>query len=114
LPLRTDALSSHDIERNRGLKDRIEIFEEIDVGAAILELKMLGAPYAASYAFAGTNQIAHYMDSKDVRLGFLVIFDARARDFGAGLKPLEMVGNCTVRVTFVDVRPDVVRPAPTK
>jgi hypothetical protein len=75
--------------------------------AEILELKILGDPYTTSYAFSGSEQIAHYMENKNVRFGFLVIFDARARDFGTGLKPIEIVGNCTVNVLFVDVRPDV-------
>jgi hypothetical protein len=73
---------------NGKLDNRIEVFEEIAAGAgrldlyvrgrgglsAILELKVLGAPYATSYAFAGTDQIAHYMDSKAVRLGLRSAF----------------------------------------
>ena len=104
------------------LDNRIEVFEEIAAGAgrldiyvhgrgglsAILELKVLGSPYATGYAFSGADQIAHYMDSKAVRLGFLVIFDGRVRDFGTGLKAVEIIGNCTVQVAFVDVRPEVV------
>lgn len=102
--------------------DRIEIFEEVAVGAGrmdlymslrgglrvILELKMCGAPsYSSSYAFEGAEQIVHYMENKGTSLGYLVIFDGRRQDFGQGLKPVERIGKHTVMVQFADVRPDV-------
>jgi tetratricopeptide (TPR) repeat protein len=102
--------------------ERVDVFEEIDTGAGrldllvtarqgircIIELKILGAPgYSTSYAFQGTGQIAHYMEQRQIHLGYLVIFDARRRDYSTGLNPTEVVGNSTVRVFFVDVRPTV-------
>ena len=100
---------------------RIEVFEEIPAGAGridlyircqgglavVLELKMLGAPsYSTTYAFSGQDQVVHYMESKGVKLGYLVLFDARRRDFGTGLNPTTTVNASTVRVFFVDVRPE--------
>lgn len=101
--------------------ERIDVFEEIAVGAGrmdlylclrgglrvILELKMCGAPYTSTYAFEGAEQIVHYMENKGTSLGYLVIFDGRRQDFGQGLKRVENIGKHTVMVQFVDVRPDV-------
>ena len=100
---------------------RIHVFEEVAVGAgrldvyvlgaggfsAILELKMLGDPYTTTYAFSGKEQIVHYMEQKKCQLGYLLIFDGRARDFGKGLKPVELVGTATVMVSFIDMRTSV-------
>jgi hypothetical protein len=100
---------------------RIEVFEEIAAGAGridlylrcqgglavLLELKMLGAPsYSTTYAFSGQGQVVHYMESKGIKLGYLVLFDARKRDFGTGLSSTTTVNASTVRVFFVDVRPE--------
>ena len=101
--------------------DRVQIFEELDSGAgrldiylvafgglsAVLELKILGRPYSTTYAFSGKEQIVHYMEQKKCHLGYLLIFDGRARDFGKGLNPVEIVRSSTVMVTFVDLRRSV-------
>lgn len=103
------------------LAGRVEVLEELAVGAgrldvyvvanggfrAVLELKMLGAGYSSTYAFSGSEQVTHYMENKQVNLGYLVLFDARTRDFGTGLPPTVAVGAHTVRVVFIDVRPEV-------
>jgi hypothetical protein len=96
---------------------RIEAFTEVGAGAGridlyvllrgglriIVELKMLGSPYSSTYAFSGIEQITHYMDNRECRLGYLVLFDARTRDWG-----LHPVGRAdapnTVHILFVDVR----------
>lgn len=99
---------------------RIETFEELVAGAgrvdlyvvgaggfrAILELKMVGRTYTSTYAFDGQEQIAHYLDQKRVSAGYLVLFDARTRDFGKGLLPIVSVRQHTIAVQYVDVRPD--------
>ena len=100
---------------------RLDVFEQIYAGAGradlylraegglvvVLELKMLGAPsYSTTYAFSGKDQVVHYMESKGVNLGYLVIFDARRRDYGTGLSPTTILNASTVRTVFVDVRPD--------
>ncbi len=99
---------------------RVEVLEAVAAGAgfvdlyvvgengfrAIVELKMLGEGYSSTYAFAGANQIAHYMDQKEVAIGYLVIFDARKRDFGKRPEESATPANKTIRVLLVDVRPD--------
>ena len=69
---------------------RVTTLEEISMGAGrldlpvqlaggsqvILEPKMLGAGYSRSYAKEGEEQILPYMENRDVRLGYLVVFDA--------------------------------------
>jgi hypothetical protein len=99
---------------------RVEVLEDVAAGAgfvdlyvvgekgfrAIVELKMLGDPYTSTYAFAGENQIAHYMDQKKVSIGYLVIFDARKREFGKHPQSASALGNKTIRIILVDVRPN--------
>ena len=103
-----------------GFAKRIEVLEAVAAGAgfvdlyvigegrfrAIVELKMLGEGYSSTYAFAGENQITHYMDQKKVAIGYLVIFDARKRDFGKRPEEATVPTNKTIRVLLVDVRPD--------
>jgi tetratricopeptide (TPR) repeat protein len=75
---------------------RVEPFEEIVAGAGridlylkfagglsiVVEIKMCGGPYSSAYAAAGEQQITHYMENKGTKLGYLVVFDGRTRDFG--------------------------------
>jgi tetratricopeptide (TPR) repeat protein len=102
---------------NEGIETLEEVFAgagRIDLyvllsggGRAVVELKMCGAGYSSSYAFEGIEQVTHYMENRRTSLGLLVIFDARARDFGIGLKSVEKNGNQTIYCYFVDVRPKV-------
>jgi tetratricopeptide (TPR) repeat protein len=71
---------------------RVGVFEELSSGAGridiylqfygglslILELKMCGRGYSEAYAAAGEDQIRHYMENRNSRLGYLIVFDARA------------------------------------
>jgi len=100
--------------------ERIELFEEIPAGAGridlylklagglsiIVEIKICGSPYSSTYAAAGEEQITHYMENKDTRLGYLVVFDGRARDFGKRVLPRRRSGY-EVKERSVDVRPEV-------
>ena len=101
------------------LADRVEVFREIAAGggrvdiyvlgrsglAVIIELKMTGPSYPTKYAFAGTEQITHYMDAKNVRLGYLVLFDARGeKKFGTTPDASTVPPPNTVRSMIVDVR----------
>ncbi len=100
-------------------RGRVTVLEEIDAGAgrmdvllqlaggnqAILELKMCGFRYSSTYAAAGIDQILHYMEQKDVNVGYLVVFDARLRDCGTPLMVAGANGDATVREISVDVRP---------
>jgi hypothetical protein len=98
----------------------ILIFDEIRAGAgfvdifvaspsderAIIELKMCGAPYALSYAKDGLVQIEHYMENKNAGKGFLLVFDARMRDFGKDI-PREAADDAPIHWKVIDVRPSI-------
>lgn len=98
------------------------IFEELDTGAGrldllvafsvsekyIIELKMCGAPYSLKYAKKGFGQIQHYMENRDVKLGYLLIFDARKRDFNKNIPADEIATDYRIEVKVIDVRPNVV------
>lgn len=79
--------------------DRIDIFEELGAGAgrmdlllrlqgglqAIIELKLCGYGYSSGYAASGEDQIRHYMEARDIHLGYLLVHDARLTDVGQPL-----------------------------
>ena len=99
--------------------DRIGIFAEIAAGAgkldlylqlagdlkAIAELKMCGGRYASSYAAAGEDQILHYLENRDTRLGYLIVFDARSEKYGEFVLAPRAADIYMVYEKFVDVRP---------
>jgi hypothetical protein len=101
--------------------DRVDIYAEAEAGAGridlalsfggglsvIVELKMCGARYSSTYAFSGSEQITHYMESMQKSLGYLLIFDARMRDFGKGIDPVTTIAGFTVVTQFIDVRPSI-------
>ena len=98
--------------------DRIEVFTELAAGAGrldlllklagglsvIVELKMCGGGYPSSYAAAGQDQILHYMENRDVKLGYLVIFDARTKTFATPVMAQRAPDQFTVFQKFIDVR----------
>ena len=87
---------------------RIDLFLRFQGGlGVIVELKMLGHTYSSGYAFKGDAQIIHYMDNRDCRLGYLVLFDARIRDWGLTPDERIVVAANTIHTSFIDVRPAV-------
>jgi tetratricopeptide (TPR) repeat protein len=102
-------------------RDRIDVFEEIGAGAgridlylkfgnglaAVVELKMCGKGYSSTYAASGEEQIIHYLENKDTNHGYLVVFDARANDFGKALLKTPATGKFTIGERFIDLRPQV-------
>jgi tetratricopeptide (TPR) repeat protein len=98
--------------------DRVQPFAEIDVGAGrvdlfvqfvgglkiVIELKMCGYGYSSTYAAEGEEQIFHYMDNSDTRLGYLVVLDARLDKNGHSLFDTPP-GSNTVKCYLIDVRP---------
>jgi tetratricopeptide (TPR) repeat protein len=102
-------------------QERIDVFEEIATGAgrldiyvqlygglaAVIELKMCGFRYSSSYASAGEGQITHYMSNRRSSIGYLVVFDARLKDFASPLTDTPHQDSLTIRTKFVDVRPRV-------
>lgn len=98
------------------------VFEEIRSGAGwidvliimpddqkvIVELKMCGNRYSKTYAKGGIEQIKHYLENKNAKLGYLIVFDSRSRDFSKGLQSdTENIGGLSVTTIVVDVRPHV-------
>lgn len=102
---------------------RVTTLEEISTGAGrldllvqlvggpqiILELKMLGFGYSSTYAADGAEQLEHYMQNRNVRLGYLVAFDSRIRDYGKQLVEPPPGSDLTVREVLIDIRPRVVK-----
>lgn len=100
---------------------RIEILREIGLGAGradlllrfrgglslVVELKMCGEGYSSTYALGGTEQVVHYLDNQGTNLGYLVVFDARRRDFAQGIERVSRIGPHTVITVFTDVRMEV-------
>lgn len=100
--------------------ERVELYEEIVAGAGridlyvklsgglsiVVEIKMCGGSYSSAYAAAGEHQITHYMENKGTKLGYLVVFDGRARMFGKRALSGRR-GGYTVIEQSVDVRPTV-------
>lgn len=73
----------------------------------IIELKMCGKGYSSTYALSGESQIIHYQTNKSANLGFLVVFDARVRDYGKHFKRLQSIDNHTIYSIAVDMRPEI-------
>lgn len=100
---------------------RVSVYEEISAGAgrldillrveggmsAIIELKMCGFGYSSTYAVSGVEQVRHYMENRSVRLGYLVVMDARLNDYGTPLLQPNSDSVNTVSEILVDVRPRV-------
>jgi hypothetical protein len=102
--------------------DSAYIFEEVGAGAGrvdiyivtplgekfIIELKMCGAPYSESYAKGGVEQLLHYMENRQTKIGYLIVFDSRKRDFSQGFREgaVTINGKCII-TKIVDVRPFV-------
>jgi len=104
-------------------KGEIEILQEPRAGAGfidlyallpgglkvVIELKMCGNGYSSTYALSGASQIIHYQINKSTNLGYLVVFDARARDYGKHFKKLQMVDQHTIYTTAIDMRPVIIK-----
>lgn len=100
---------------------RISVYEEISTGAGrldillrvegglsvIIELKMCGFRYSSTYAASGEEQIRHYMENRDARLGYLVVHDARLEGYGSPLLKSNGDAQNTIYEVLVDVRPRV-------
>lgn len=104
-------------------KGKIEIIQEHRAGAGfidlyvllpgglkvVIELKMCGNGYSSTYALSGESQIIHYQINRETNLGYLVVFDARRRDYGKHFKSLQTINSHTIYTTAVDMRPEVVK-----
>lgn len=104
-------------------KGKVEIIQEHRAGAGfidlyallpgglkvVIELKMCGNGYSSTYALSGESQIIHYQLNRATNIGYLVVFDSRARDYGKHFKNLQVIDNHTIYTTSVDMRPEIVK-----
>ncbi|MDU8359277.1 hypothetical protein [Pseudomonas syringae group sp. J309-1] len=99
--------------------DNIDIIQESRAGAGfvdlyiglsgglkvVIELKMCGGgSYSENYALSGTDQIVHYLDQLPTKIGFLVVFDGRTRDYGKNIVAIQTSANKTIYSIAVDLR----------
>ncbi len=101
--------------------DSIYTFEEITSGAGridlfiispngekvVVELKMCGHNYSENYAQEGMEQLGHYMENKETKTGYLIVFDSRVRDFAQGFQEVDSIDEMSITTLVVDVRPYV-------
>lgn len=99
--------------------DDVEVFEEISTGAgridlyicfsngfkAVIELKMCGHGYSSGYSIEGIEQINHYLNSKKLHIGFLLVFDSRSRDNAKGIDDVYHIDDKVIYSFIADVRP---------
>jgi hypothetical protein len=89
---------------------RLDLLLNLDGGLSIIiELKMCGYGYSSAYAASGEDQIRACMDAHNAHLGYLVVCDARLRDYGASLIAGTDMGQNTVREIFIDLRPRIAK-----
>lgn len=98
--------------------DSTEIIQECKAGAgyidlyiilpgglkAIVELKMCGGGYSSTYAISGESQIIHYQQNKPTKLGYLVVFDGRTRDYGKNFKKIQEINGHIIYTVAIDMR----------
>lgn len=78
-----------------------------DGTTAIIELKMCGSNYSSNYAQDGLQQLLHYMENRQAKIGYLIVFDARVRDFGKGFDQAQTSKGFVINTKVIDVRPIV-------
>lgn len=103
-------------------KKSIDIIQERRAGAGIIDLYVIlkgglkivvelkicgGSGYSLNYALSGQDQLIHYIKNTDTRIGFLIVFDGRTRDFGKGFKSIQSVDEITIFNTAIDMRPRI-------
>lgn len=87
---------------------RIDLYLNLDFEISILvELKMCGEGYSSNYALHGFEQLNHYMKARKVGVGYLIIFDARKRDFGKGISEASIVDGGIIYTLVIDVRNNI-------
>ena len=105
---------------NSRFKDNVTIIDECPAGAGyidvylifstftiVVELKMCGHGYSSTYAISGKDQLKHYLDNSNSKLGYLLVFDSRIRDFNRFTK--ETIDDKTYNIitNVIDIKPVV-------
>lgn len=103
-------------------KKSIDIIQERAAGAGKIDLYLLlrgglkvvvelkicgGSGYSSSYAISGEDQLVHYLKNTDTKVGFLVVFDGRTRDYGKGFKKVQSIDELTIFTTAVEMTPKI-------
>jgi hypothetical protein len=98
--------------------ENIGIFDETPAGAGridlyikfagnlkiIVELKICGEGYTSGYALEGIEQLDHYLNNRNTHIGYLLVFDARKRDFGKDLNGVLIRETYTIFTKAIDLR----------
>jgi hypothetical protein len=101
----SESLTFEEIPAGAG---RIDIFIIMSEGEkAVIELKMCGHGYNASYAQEGYDQLKHYMPNQKSYIGFLIVLDARERDFKKGFIDNQIIDGLNITTIIADLRPHV-------
>lgn len=101
-------------------KGQIKSLDEVSTGAGyidlyitfkndleiIIELKMCGRGYTSTYAEKGINQLKHYLHSKQSKIGYLLVYDSRKRDFGEKVTSVLETQKYLIQTKFIDMRMD--------
>lgn len=103
-------------------KESIEIVQERIAGAGIIDLYLIlrgglkivvelkicgGEGYSSNYAISGEDQLIHYLKNTSTKIGFLVVFDGRSRDFGKGFKNVQAFEDLTIFTTAIEMTPKI-------
>lgn len=107
-------------------KDSIEIIQEQIAGAGIIDLYLIlrgglkivvelkicgGEGYSSTYAISGEDQLVHYLKNISTKIGFLIVFDGRSRDFGKGFKAVQSINDVTIFTTAIEMTPKIEKTA---
>ncbi len=85
----------------------IDIYLIFSTFTIVVELKMCGHRYSSNYALGGKEQLKHYLNNSDSRLGYLLVFDSRIREVNKYLNETIDGKNYTIITKAIDIRPKV-------
>ncbi len=89
---------------------RIDLYLHFSNGfKTIIELKLCGHGYSEAYSLEGIQQLDHYLKSKNIHVGYLLVFDSRARGFGEGIEPIYFKDAAITFANIIDVRLSIRR-----
>ena len=95
------------VEEHRAGAGVIDLYVLLSSGSkVIIELKICGGSgYSKKYALTGVEQLVHYMSNCRANIGYLIVFDARIRDFGIGIDDMLSRSDKVIYGLAIDLRP---------
>jgi hypothetical protein len=69
--------------------------------------EMICGAHTEAYAREGIEQLAHYMENRGAKTGYLIVFDSRVSEFSRGFQDTEIVSGMSLLTIIADVRPYV-------